>query len=151
STQPSSTSTASCPVNGAPCTGSQQGCSGSSFAICNNGAWYVAPCAGGTYCYLSGTTATCDWANGRPTNTCAVTGTSSLRKREDLVKVSKITKETLRPRPAKAAGNAPARVEFIAADITDNQYTTVVKVQAAKDPFSADWTFTFNLPAGQTV
>ncbi|KAI8318010.1 glycoside hydrolase [Martensiomyces pterosporus] len=149
-TSQASSTPSNCPVSGAACSAGQSGCSGASYAICNNGSWYVIPCASGTACYLSGNSAVCDWPNGRPTTGCAVSGSSALRKRLDPVKVSKITQASLFPKPAKAAGNAPARVEFVAADITDNQFTTVIKVQSDKNPFTADWTFTFNLPAGQT-
>ncbi|KAJ1953724.1 hypothetical protein GGI12_005957, partial [Dipsacomyces acuminosporus] len=79
------------------------------------------------------------------------TSTPSNCPREDPAEVSKITKPSLRPKPVKAAGNAPARVEFIASHINDNKYTTVIKIQSAQGAFSANWSLTFNLPAGQTV
>ncbi|KAJ1936678.1 Chitinase 2, partial [Linderina macrospora] len=150
SAQPTSTSTGTCPVNGAGCTGNQQGCSGSSFALCNNGKWVLQSCASGTYCYLSGSTATCDWANGRPTTGCAISGTS-LRKRQDLVKVNKITKPNLRPKPVKAAGNVATRVEFVVGDITDNTYTTALKISSLQSAFSGNWSISFTLPVGQTA
>ncbi|KAJ2377470.1 Chitinase 2 [Coemansia sp. RSA 2607] len=151
-TQPTTTSTPStCPVNGGKCSGYQQGCSGQNFAICNNGSWWVAPCAPGTYCYLSGSTATCDWSNGRPTDGCAVSGGSGFNKRQNLVAVSKITKPSLRPKPVSAKSNVPTRVEFVVSDLTDNKFTTVIKIQTNKDAFSGNWSISFTLPDGQTV
>ncbi|KAJ2887111.1 Chitinase 2 [Coemansia aciculifera] len=152
STQPSSSSTpASCPVSGATCSGSQQGCNGQSFALCNQGKWYTSPCTPGTYCYMSGGVATCDWSNGRPTNTCAISGASSFNKRADLTRPPLITAANLRPKPASAIANIPTRVEFVAGDIVDNKYTTVVKIQANKSAFTGNWLISFKLPAGQTA
>ncbi|KAJ2479902.1 hypothetical protein GGF44_001137 [Coemansia sp. RSA 1694] len=100
---------------------------------------------------MSGGVATCDWANGRPTNTCAMSGTSSFSKRADLTKASLITAANLRPKPASAIANIPTRVEFVAGDISDNKYTTVVKIQANKGAFTGNWLITFKLPSGQTA
>ncbi|KAJ2725423.1 Chitinase 2 [Coemansia sp. Benny D115] len=150
-TTTTTTSPSTCPVSGAKCTGTQQGCNGQSFAICNNGSWYVAPCAPGTYCYLSGTTATCDWSNGRPTNGCAISGASTLTKRQNLAAVSRITKPNLRPKPAKAKSSVPTRVEFVVGELTDNKYSTVIKIQTDKDAFSGNWSISFDLPSGQSV
>ncbi|KAJ2732710.1 Chitinase 2 [Coemansia sp. BCRC 34962] len=137
----------SCSNNG----GGQQGCNGQSFALCNQGKWYTSPCTPGTYCYMSGGVATCDWSNGRPTNTCAISGSSSFSRRADLTKSSLITAANLRPKPASAIANIPTRVEFVAGDIVDNKYTTVVKIQANKSAFTGNWLISFTLPTGQTV
>ncbi|KAJ2550605.1 Chitinase 2 [Coemansia sp. RSA 1878] len=149
--EPTSTTPASCPVSGAPCSGNQQGCNGQKFAICAGGSWYTGSCAPGTYCYMGGNTAMCDWSNGRPTDTCAVSGGASLSKRLDFNKVSLITRPNLRPKPMSAKSNRPTRVEFVAGDITDNKYSTVVKIQTNKNAFTGDWSFSFTLPEGQTV
>ncbi|KAJ2817980.1 Chitinase 2, partial [Coemansia furcata] len=152
SAQPSSSSTpVACPVSGATCSGGQQGCNGQSFALCNQGKWYTSPCTPGTYCYMSGNVATCDWSNGRPTNTCAMSGGSSFSKRTDLTKSPLITAANLRPKPASAIANIPTRVEFVAGDIVDNKYTTVVKIQANKSAFTGNWLISFKLPSGQTA
>ncbi|KAJ2690793.1 Chitinase 2 [Coemansia spiralis] len=152
SSQPSSSSTpASCPVSGATCSGGQQGCNGQSFALCNQGKWYTSPCTPGTYCYMSGGVATCDWSNGRPTNTCAISGSSSFSRRTDLTKTSLITAANLRPKPASAIANIPTRVEFVVGDIVDDKYTTVVKIQANKSAFTGNWLISFKLPTGQTA
>ncbi|KAJ1953258.1 Chitinase 2, partial [Linderina pennispora] len=71
---PSPTIGSDCPVNGAPCTGTQQGCAGSNYAMCDNGRWVVRACVAGTYCYLNSGVAMCDWSNGRPTDRCEVPG-----------------------------------------------------------------------------
>ncbi|KAJ1961191.1 hypothetical protein GGI12_003389 [Dipsacomyces acuminosporus] len=121
------------------------------FAMCNNGAWYVIPCAAGTACYVSGNSANCDWPNGRSTTGCARTGFTATSFIQDLFKENRITKPSLRPKPAIAAGTAPARIEFVAADISYNQYTTVIKIQTNKDAFTNFWAFTFDLPDNQTI
>ncbi|KAJ1668782.1 Chitinase 2 [Coemansia sp. RSA 1813] len=153
STEPSSTAATptNCPVSGQPCTGSQQGCDGQRFALCNGGVWYLQNCAPGTYCYMSGSSATCDWANGRATDTCSVSGSSSLKKRLDMNEVASITKPQLRPRPAHPKSTVPTRVEFVAGSLSNGTYSTVVKVQADKQAFTGNWAISFNLPSGQTV
>ncbi|KAJ1805396.1 Chitinase 2, partial [Coemansia sp. RSA 2598] len=152
SSQPTTTSSPStCPVNGAKCTGSQQGCNGQQFAICNGGSWWVSSCAPGTYCYLNGGMATCDWANGRPTNGCAISGSASISKRQNLVAVNRITKPNLRPKPTKAKSKTPTRIEFVVSELTNNQFTTVIKIQTDKDPFTGNWSISFTLPSGQKV
>ncbi|KAJ2631474.1 Chitinase 2 [Coemansia sp. RSA 1290] len=70
-----------CPVDGASCSGSQQGCNGQKFALCANGKWSLIPCAPGTTCAINNGGVVCDWPNGSSTDTCAVTGGGSLRKR----------------------------------------------------------------------
>ncbi|KAJ1952855.1 hypothetical protein EC988_003328 [Linderina pennispora] len=57
----------------------------------------------------------------------------------------------LRPKPIKAAGNVATRAEFVAGDIVDNKYSTVVKVATLQNAFSGNWSISFTLPAGQTV
>ncbi|ORX70229.1 glycoside hydrolase [Linderina pennispora] len=74
-----------------------------------------------------------------------------LQRRADPVEVSKITKPNLRPKPVKAAGNVATRAEFVAGDIVDNKYSTVVKVATLQNAFSGHWSISFTLPAGQTV
>ncbi|KAJ1797957.1 hypothetical protein LPJ59_002808 [Coemansia sp. RSA 2399] len=108
-------------------------------------------CASGTYCYMSGSIATCDWSNGRATNTCAVSGASSLRKRADMNEVSEITKPNLRPKPAHPKSTVPTRVEFVAGSLNNGTYSTVVKIQADNQAFTGNWALSFNLPTGQTV
>ncbi|KAJ1823652.1 hypothetical protein LPJ60_001403 [Coemansia sp. RSA 2675] len=100
---------------------------------------------------MSGGVATCDWSNGRPTNTCAISGSSSFSRRADLTKTSLITAANLRPKPASAIANIPTRVEFVAGDIVDDKYTTVVKIQANKSAFTGNWLISFKLPTGQTA
>ncbi|KAJ2394375.1 Chitinase 2, partial [Coemansia sp. RSA 2559] len=153
STETSSTSSKAtdCPANGEPCKDGQQGCNGGRFALCSGGVWYLQACASGTYCYMSGSIATCDWSNGRATNTCAVSGASSLRKRMDMNEVSKITKPNLRPKPAHPKSSVPTRVEFVAGSLNNGKYSTVVKVQADNQAFTGNWAISFNLPTGQTV
>ncbi|KAJ2184499.1 Chitinase 2 [Coemansia sp. RSA 518] len=80
-----------------------------------------------------------------------VSGGASLSKRLDFNKVSLITRPNLRPKPMSAKSNRPTRVEFVAGDITDNKYSTVVKIQTNKNAFTGDWSFSFTLPEGQTV
>ncbi|KAJ2358324.1 Chitinase 2 [Coemansia sp. RSA 2618] len=122
-----------------------------SQARTSGGSWYTGSCASGTYCYLNGNAAVCDWSNGRPTDTCAVSGGVSLNKRLDFNKVSLITRPNLRPKPVNAKSNLPTRVEFVAGDISNNKYSTVIKIQANKNAFSGNWSFSFALPNGQTV
>ncbi|KAJ2703196.1 Chitinase 2 [Coemansia sp. IMI 203386] len=150
--QPTTTSSPStCPVNGGKCSGNQQGCSGQKFAICNGGSWWVSSCAPGTYCYLNGNMATCDWANGRPTDGCSVSGSMSFSKRQDLIAVNKITKPSLRPKPANAKSKTSTRVEFVVSELANNQFSTVIKIQTNKDAFSGNWSISFTLPSGQKI
>ncbi|KAJ1993316.1 hypothetical protein GGI26_002375 [Coemansia sp. RSA 1358] len=100
---------------------------------------------------MSSSTATCDWANGRATNTCAVSGGTSLAKRLDLKQVAQITQPKLRPKPAHPKSNVPTRVEFIAVDLTDKTYSAVIKIQTDQKAFTGNWAISFNIPAGQTV
>ncbi|KAJ1935916.1 hypothetical protein FBU59_005229 [Linderina macrospora] len=92
----------------------------------------------------------CDWANGRPTDTCAIS-TNSLHKRLDEAKVEAITAPDLLPKPLLAVGNISTRVEFVAGDLTNSTYSTVVKVSTLWSPFSENWAIAFALPANQTV
>ncbi|KAJ1731469.1 Chitinase 2 [Coemansia sp. Benny D160-2] len=153
STESSSTTSlpTNCPVSGKQCTGNQQGCNGQSFAICNAGTWYVQPCASGTTCVMSGNIATCDWPNGRDTNSCSISGASSLNKRINFQQVSEITQPRLRPKPAHPKSNIPTRVEFVAGSLNNGVYSTVVKIQADKQAFTGNWAISFNLPSGQTI
>ncbi|KAJ2851313.1 Chitinase 2 [Coemansia brasiliensis] len=74
SSEPTNDTSGDCPVDGASCAGSQQGCNGQQFALCANGKWYLSLCAPGTICTLNNGGVVCDWPNGRSTNTCGVTG-----------------------------------------------------------------------------
>ncbi|KAJ2749670.1 Chitinase 2 [Coemansia pectinata] len=76
---------------------------------------------------------------------------SSFNKRADLTRPPLITAANLRPKPASAIANIPTRVEFVAGDIVDNKYATVVKIQANKSAFTGNWLISFKLPAGQTA
>ncbi|KAJ2821259.1 hypothetical protein FBU31_004965 [Coemansia sp. 'formosensis'] len=80
-----------------------------------------------------------------------MSGGSSFSKRTDLTKSPLITAANLRPKPASAIANIPTRVEFVAGDIVDNKYTTVVKIQANKSAFTGNWLISFKLPSGQTA
>ncbi|KAI8319945.1 hypothetical protein GQ54DRAFT_298982 [Martensiomyces pterosporus] len=65
--------------------------------------------------------------------------------------VGAIVKPQLLPKPADAAGNIRARVEFVVGEIDNDKYSTVVKIQTLKDPFSSKWGLSFTLPANQTI
>ncbi|KAJ2670504.1 Chitinase 2 [Coemansia sp. RSA 1085] len=149
--EPTSTSHTNCPVSGEPCSGNQQGCDGNKFALCSGGKWYLGSCVSGTTCVLNNGQAICDWPNGRSTDTCEISGGSSLQKRLDFSKVSLITQPKLRPKPVNAQSNVPTRVEFVAGDISGEKYSMVVKIQANKKAFSGKWSIGFTLPDGQTV
>ncbi|KAJ2802638.1 Chitinase 2 [Coemansia guatemalensis] len=139
-----------CPVEGAPCVESMQGCNSVGYALCVNGRWSVYPCFSGTTCYLQGSAAICDWEREYGRDPCNVQPIQR-NPSKSTAKMLSALKPDLRPVSAFTADGINSRIEYIPLSVSRGRFSALVKLQTLHVPFDNNWMLSFQLPYGQSI
>ncbi|KAJ2785296.1 Chitinase 2 [Coemansia javaensis] len=139
-----------CPVEGAPCLESTQGCNEKGYALCVGGKWAVYPCLSGTKCYLFGGTAICDWEGVYSRRSCDV---QQIQKMSSLAKtvVESIPDTASSHRAVFTSKGISSRIEFVPLSAANGRFSGLIKMQTLRKPFGGDWVLHMQLPGGQSI
>ncbi|KAJ2382819.1 hypothetical protein GGI05_005527 [Coemansia sp. RSA 2603] len=143
-----------CPVEGAPCIESTQGCNSLGYALCINSKWAIYPCSVGTTCYLLGTVAACDWEGVHAVDSCM--SQPIVRKSLELAKESQeqITNnnnDVFHPTSIYTSHGIASRVEYVPISTAQNKFTGLLKIQSLLHPIPSRWKIKFQIPDSQTI